>query len=146
VAGLDALRKTYHDLKKAARKEGVSFQEWCKPHEQATFLPNESIAPGPAEDVENASESEDSDDDDQIRRPVSPITAPFPKRRTRTHTLQDCRMRAGVARVIKGPENKPAEKEEKHIPPGRRAGQIGKKVIVRSEGLEEAPLQVNRGK
>jgi hypothetical protein len=27
VAGLDALRKTYHDLKKAARKEGVSFQE-----------------------------------------------------------------------------------------------------------------------
>jgi hypothetical protein len=44
VAGLDALRKTYHDLKKAARKEGVSFQEWCKPHEQATFLLGESTA------------------------------------------------------------------------------------------------------
>jgi hypothetical protein len=55
-------------------------------------------------------------------------------------------MRAGVARVIKGPENKPAEKEEKPILPGRRAGRIRKKVIVSSEGSEEAPLQVNRGK
>jgi hypothetical protein len=122
VAGLDALRKTYHDLKKAAQKEGVSFQEWYKPHEQATFLPDESTAPRPGEDAEDASESEDSDDDDEMPEPVSPITAPSSKRRTGTHTLQDCRMSAGVARVIKGPENKPAEKEEKPILPWRRAG------------------------
>jgi hypothetical protein len=145
VARLDALRKTYHDLKKAARKEGVSFQEWCKPHEQGTFLPDESTALGPGEDAEDASDSEDSDDDDQMPEPVSPITAPSSKRRTGTHTLQDCRIRAGVARVIKRPE-KPAEKGEKPILPGRRAGRIGKKVIVSSEGSEEVPLQVNRGK
>jgi hypothetical protein len=109
-------------------------------------LPDKSTAPGPGENAEDAFESEDPDDDDQMPEPVSPITAPSPKRRTGTHTLQDCRIRAGVARVIKGPENKPAEKEEKPFLPGRRAGRIGKKVIVTSEGSEEAPLQVNRGK
>jgi hypothetical protein len=146
VAGLDALRKTYHDLKKAARKEGVSFEEWCKPHEQGTFLPDESTAAGPGEDAEDASESEDSDDDDQMPEPVSPITAPSSKRQTGTHTLQNCVMRAGVARVKKGPENKPVEKGEKPISPGSRAGQIGKKVIVRSEESEKVSLQVKRGK
>jgi hypothetical protein len=55
-------------------------------------------------------------------------------------------MRAGVARVKKGPENKPAEKGEKPILPGRRAGRLGKKVIVSSEESEEVPLQVSRGK
>jgi hypothetical protein len=133
VAGLDALRKPYHDLKKAARNEGVSFQEWCKPYEQGTFLPDESIAPGPGEDAEDAKESEDSDDDNQMPEPVSPLTAPSPKRRTGTRTLHDCRTRTGVARVIKGPENKSAEKGKIPISPGKRAGRIGKKVIVSSE-------------
>jgi hypothetical protein len=146
VTGLDALRKTYHDLKKAARKEGVPFQSWCKPHEQGTFLPDESTAPGPGEDAEDASESEDSDDDVQMPEPVSPITVPSPNKRTGTRTKQDCRMRAGVARVIKGPENKPAEKGEEPISPGRRAKRIGKKVMVSSEESEEVPLQMNRGK
>jgi hypothetical protein len=146
VAGLDALRKAYYNLKKAARKEGVSFQSWCELHEQGTFLPDESTAPGPGEDAKDASESENSDDDDHMPEPVSPITAPSPKRWTGTRTKQDCRMRAGVARVIKGPENKPAEEGEEPILPGRRAGRIGKKVIVSSEDSEEVPLQVNRGK
>jgi hypothetical protein len=146
VAGLDALRKTYHDLKKAARKEGVSFQSWTRPHSQGNFLPNESTAPGPGEDAEDASESEDSGDDDQMPEPVSPITAPSPKRRTGTRTKQDCQMRAGVARVIKGPEDKPTEEREAPISPGRRAGRIGKKVIVSGEESEEVPLQLNRGK
>jgi hypothetical protein len=63
VAGLNALRKTYHDQNKAARKEGVPFQNWIQPLSQGTFLPNESTAPGPAEDAEDLSESEDSNDD-----------------------------------------------------------------------------------
>jgi hypothetical protein len=140
VARLDVLRKPYHDLKKAARKEGVSFQSWCKPHEQGTFLPDEGTALGPGEDAEDASESEDSDDDDQMPKPVSPITAPSSKRRAETRTKQDCRMRAGVARVIKGTEEKPAAEEgEAPILPGRRAGRIGKKVIVSSEESEKVP-------
>jgi hypothetical protein len=146
VTGLDALRKTYHDLKRAARKEGVPFQSWCKPHEQGTFLPDEGTAPGPGEDAEDASESEDSDDDDQMPEPISPITAPSPKRRSGTRTKRDSQMRAGVARVIRRPENKLAEKGEEPISPGRRAERIGKKVMVSSEESEEVPLQVNRGK
>jgi hypothetical protein len=48
--------------------------------------------------------------------------------------------------VIKGPENKPAGKGKKPILPWRRAGRIGKKVIVSKEESEEVPLQVNGGK
>jgi hypothetical protein len=48
--------------------------------------------------------------------------------------------------VIRGPENKPAEKGEEPISPGRRAERIGKRVMVSSEESEEVPLRVNRGK
>jgi hypothetical protein len=79
--------------------------------------------------------------------PALPITAPSPNvRRTRTRTKQGCRMRAGVARVIKGPGDNRAEEGEAPVLPRRRAGQIGKKVIVSSEESEEVPLQLNRGK
>jgi hypothetical protein len=102
VTGLNALRKTYHDLKKAARKEGAPFQSRIQPLSQGTFLPNESTAPGPAEDAEDLSESEDSDDD-QMPEPTSPIAAPPPtvRRTGNTRTKQDCQMKTEGGRLIK---------------------------------------------
>jgi hypothetical protein len=90
-------------------------------------LPDERTALGRAEDAEDVSESEDSDDD-QMPEPVLPITAPFPNvRQTGARTKQDCQKRAGVARVIKGPGDERAEEGEAPVLPqsGRKAGRIG---------------------
>jgi hypothetical protein len=145
-AGLNSLRKTYHDLKKSARAEGVPFQSWIQPLTQGTFLPDESTAPGPSDDSDVLSGSEDND---AMPEPVSPIKAP-PRtvRRTRnTRTKQKCRMKTEGGRLLKELRERKAEGASPTSPRvGRRAARVGKQVLVSNGESEEVPLQLNRGK